>query len=196
VTGPESHVEVYRPLLDGVAGLDLDVAPVTLTVRCGIGEKRPCGKPLGKVVSTERGLAWRPAEIRRDDRPDVEHAPGRVPMLLPVSTPEQRGYWCETLYVPCPKHETWTLSVTELVREAKSRRDVYLPKLAVPEPTDWGPAVTDPTIWSVEDVAETRQALAMLRDGEWPPDGWSHRRRSMAEGRMAVVLHLLAEMHH
>lgn len=172
--------DVYRPLVEGLAGIRLDTAPVMLPVRCGIdkGSGKKCDAPIGCVVSTPRGPAWLPAVTS-----ESAVAPGGVPMLLPTTTPEQRRGFCEVLTADCAAGHLWALASAELLSRARQRGTApYYPLRVVP--TEWGPVVEDPDLWTDQELSEAVATLARIATGQWPGDSdLSGIARSKAEAR-------------
>lgn len=164
--------DVYRPLVEGLAGGHVRNAPVRMSVRCGIGQ---CGAAIGSVVATPPGLAWVPSSEGSAD------LPGGVPMLLPTTTSAKRQGHCDMLHTSCTAGHLWTLTTAELTSRAKVQSE-YRVKRAVPK--SWGPLVEDPDLWTDQELSEAVRTLALIATGQWPGDSdLSGMARSKAEAR-------------
>jgi hypothetical protein len=110
-------------------------------------------------------------------------------MLLPLTPPQDRNWFCEILYAPCGNAHHWSLAATELKRRAreKGRAPYYIERIV---PTEWGPQVNDPMFWSDDDLLVAVGTVRLQASGRWPAKGISAVDRSKAEARAVVLTEL------
>ena len=187
MTGPRlTLADVYEPLVRGLDGIRVSSAPVALAIRCGIQEgDSPCGCPIGEVVRTPRGHAWRPA-VAADPRHAIP--PGHEPMLLPATTSEQRQGWCDVIDATCRGGHGWQLATSDVERRAKRSkgRPYYITR--VPHA---GGMEHDPSLWTDLELLDAVAVLYRQVGGMEPPPG-NGMEGARSDKRATILTHTLA----